>query len=246
MHYIKLDTNGDYQTIPPRTDAEIVALGDAFFKHETGEPQTDPLSPPLLKQIGMTLGLAREALDAAELKAVKTREAGTGLRAALTEAAPLLDRAIVLLCRKYEANLSVLGEWGLTTTLGARGQVKVARPRSAPQRIDFLIRLTTKENALPVADRLGEIPLARLTELAAIAEQQRTGRQLSASEREQNVAVRSEAARSLYDLLQVAAGLLIVARFQGKVTPALQAWGYNVQPRRTTAAAAAPAAAPGD
>ena len=239
MHTIKLDATGEYQMFPPKTDADTVALGTVFKTHESSLPAAQQVCPQLLTRLGELLVDAQAALGTAAEEAVKARVAGTALHAAMDEATPLLDRAVVLLTRKYEQNLSVLGEWGLTTKTGARGQVRVIKPNSEPKWTEFLIKFAAKENGLPAANRLPEVPLARLTELAAIAGQNRTGRAQSTSVREQNVAARLQAVKPLYDLLQVACGLLMVLHFDGKVTPALQDWGYNIQLRK---AAPAPAA----
>ena len=70
--------------------------------------------------------------------------------------------------------------------------------------------------------------LFRSQALAATAQQHDAGRQAGQATRIKGTAARTAGAGPLLDLLQLACGMLVVTQFEGKITPDLMDWGFNI------------------
>lgn len=130
---------------------------------------------------------------------------------------------------RHAANLAELEQWGLKTKNGTRG-VSVLKPRDMNQWRDFLLSYVEKEAILPAAQQITDPSLSQLQALAGTVKQNRADRAEQTTRRLRNVATRTAASQQLLDALQAAA-LLIVTRFDGKVTRDLQPRGFNLVAR---------------
>jgi hypothetical protein len=237
---IVVGVDGEYQLETPRTDADIIQLGVAFRDYEASLPLADRLKEPSPDRLEAALSTARSGLELAGVEEIKRGESANAVHRAMAEATPLLKEGIRQLKWKYHDNLPSLERWGLSTQLGANGAVLVTSPRTEKQWGNFLVSYAQREQELPTAEQLAVPDLARLMELAAIVEKNRVERDTSTHQRKLGVETRSATARPLLDLLQLACGLLVVTRFDGRVTNALAAWGFTVKGVNSAPPAPAP------
>ena len=163
---------------------------------------------------------------------------------AVIEAKGLMKEAVVELKHKYRKNRARLQEWGLITSVGKKVDVVITLPVTPRQWADFLHTYVVKEQGLPEAERIVDPPLARLVELDAIIQNTLALRTTGAGERGIGVKNRLAAVTRLLDLLQAAAVVLVVTRYDGSVTEELTRWGYKVVEKTAPSAAAAEEEAP--
>jgi hypothetical protein len=145
----------------------------------------------------------------------------------MEQARPLLEKVILHLKSRHADNLAELEQWGLGTKNGSRG-VSVLKPRTETEWRNFLLAYVAKEAALPAAQQMTDPPLSQLQGLADTVQQNRSDRTEQTVRRLRNVATRTSASQQLLDALQAAAAVLIVTRYDYKVTRDLQTWGFNL------------------
>jgi hypothetical protein len=227
---IQNNSSGAFRIRWPKTDAEIIALGEAFIAYESGLSALQQL-----KDISLT------DIQAAHTSALASvSEAGTGeaaraiasetLRQKVELAKFHLDFAISHLKVKYRANLAQLELWGLETVTGPSG-IKIRRPRTQSEWLAFLWAYVPRESGLPVADQLPLPPLAELQALKTDIQAALIAREEGRTTREVSVQGRSASTKELDELLRIACVLIVKARFNGQVTNELQRWGFLVQAR---------------
>ena len=192
---------------------------------------------PIIELRDVSLSVIQAALaqaSAADAAAVGGEaDRGTAaqqFRTAYTQARPLLDQIIIHLKSKYVANLADLAHWGLKTKVKGAG-TSVIKPSTQSERLDFLMAYVTQEQSLPAADRVADPPLATMQALADALQQTQSTRTTALNQRESGVEVRDAAVQRLLDLLQLAAAVLVMTRFNGCVTNDLQQWGYIITAR---------------
>ncbi|NJN55109.1 MAG: hypothetical protein HC804_10325 [Anaerolineae bacterium] len=82
--------------------------------------------------------------------------------------------------------------------------------------------------SLPAAEQISDPSLAEMSALNGVLQTAVNERTVGQNQRETNVQTRLSEIQQLLDLLQVAAMILVVTRYQGIVTNNLQFWGYEV------------------
>lgn len=232
MLALKFDATGKLVIDFGLTDAEIISLGNAFIEQETRQLPAQQLKAPDL----MLIRAARdEALSAAEqaqtnenLRAVSTAAFDNALTAAKVD----LKEAIIELKHKHRKNRAILRDWGLVTVEGVDVNVRVKTPTSDRGWADLIHAYVIKEQSLPEAERLVEPSLARLIDLDAIIQTNLAQRATGTTERGIGVKGRLKAVTRLLDLLQAAAVVLVVTRYDGCVSEELTRWGYKVLDKR--------------
>ena len=229
MLTVKLGVYSDYWVELPATDAELVKLGERFQAHEAELPLAERLKEPDPARLSVALAKAKGGLELAQNSEFTRSESSAAFHAAMTKATTLLKESIEQLTWKYRDNLGQLERWGLPTKIGANGKILVHKPDHEAELAEYLIKYTAREQSLPAADRLTTPALAGLVELATIVQEQGATRAKAQSQRKLGVETRSTTAGPLWDMLQLACGLLVVMRFDGCVTTALEAWGFKVK-----------------
>ena len=222
-----MDVAGDLEVRWPKKDRAIIALGEAYVARENGRPVAQRLREPELSLVQAALTQAQEAVGTAGGGEAARATAAEVYRQAMAEARPLLELALLRLKSQYAANLAQLQEWGLRTKAGARNVV-VLKPGDHQQWASFLLAYVAREQGLPEAQRIADPPLAKLTALATTVRQSQETRAGGRTRREMGVQARAAATARLLELLQAAAVVLVVTRYDQRVTNDLQQWGYEV------------------
>lgn len=227
MIMVRLDYRGAYQVKWPRSDADVLALGQAYIAQETSLPAPERVAAPSLAEVELAYTAVQDAHTTAR-NGENTRAVAAGTyRQTMTIARANLEIAIVKLKGKYVINLAQLEQWGLDTVANRRG-VTVRKPRTDRGWAALLAAYVSKENSLPPTDQITNPSLTEMTALLTNLQTAHAARTTGRNQREANVQRRTTQAQRLLDLLQTAAIVLVATRYNGMVTNALQAWGYHI------------------
>lgn len=230
-----IDPTGEFDVRWPRTDQEALDLARQYIKFESTQPSALLVLQPSLSQIQAKLDEAQAAVSAAT-EAETARAVSTAqYRTAYEQSLPLLRQALLGLKGKYAANLAALEAWGLKTKQG-RAEISVLKPINEKGWSMFLLSYVAKEGSLPTSQRLAEPPFEQMKALAEQVQAGITTRVEQQTQREMGVSARGLAVENLVDLLQVAASVLTVSRYNFKVSRDLGQWGFDVVQRRATQA----------
>lgn len=241
MLAIRVDDKGDLEVRWPAKDEQVIALGEAYIARETSLSADQRLSEPELGQVQTALDNTKEAVGMAGSGEVERATAAEAYRQAMEEARPLLELALLRLKSQYAANLAQLEAWGLQTKSGARG-VTVLKPDHTKGWAAFLLAYVEREQNLPAEARIADPSLDQMAALAEAVRQNQEQRLNGRTQREIGVKTRSEAVQQLLDLLQLAAVVLVVTRYNRRVMNDLQQWGYEVTARTASRPAEPPPA----
>lgn len=220
-------TGSDLEVRWPKYDEDILNLCQTFVAWEGQQPAEQQLKDISATSISARLAPVLAAMETARTAEVNRTAAAETFKAAYTEARTLLDKGIVHLSSKYIDDLAQVGLWGLETKAGPRG-LKVVKPTDQAGWIKFMNSYVAREQALPEAQQIANLPLSRLAELAATINDGLTAREAGVTSRRTNVRSRVAGAQELLELLQVACITLIYTRFSGQISPDLANWGYTV------------------
>jgi hypothetical protein len=235
MLMLRLDVKSDLEVRWPLTDSEIITLGQAYVARESALASDERVATPSLSLIQQTLAQTQAAATAATSGEAERAASAEAYRSALEELRPLLEIAIVKLKAAHVRNLAELEQWGLQTKSGARG-ITVSKPSSAQPWADFAAAYVAKEQSQPEADRITDPPFAQVSALSETVQQNAATRQSARNQRTIGVRARASVGAQLLDMLQVAAGVLLVTRYHGAMSEELVQWGYAVVTRtRATA-----------
>jgi hypothetical protein len=210
------------------SDAEVISLGESYVTYESGLAEEKQLREPPLDSIRTTLIDAKAASEQAVVNENLRAASATDYAHAVIEAKVLMKEAVVELKHKYRKNRARLQDWGLTTSVGKKVDVVITLPATPRQWADLLHAYIAKEQGLPEAERIVDPSLARLVELDAIIQNSLALRTTGTGERGIGVKNRLASVARLLDLLQAAAVVLVVTRYDGGVTEELTRWGYKV------------------
>jgi hypothetical protein len=227
MLTLRVDPSGELDVRWPASDEEVVALARRYVEHEKGLKLRERCPAPTLRRVEAALRRAEDAVSSADAGETERSRGSQSYRKALDEAVPLLEKAIAQLKSRHGADPAVLSQWGLETKDGKRG-TKVLKPAKRKQWAELLTRYVERELALPEAERLQKPSLSRLASLAAHVRDGRQSRESGRVRRGAAAASRRVAVQELLDLLQVAAAVLSVGRFGGRVGRELEAWGFGI------------------
>ena len=224
----RIDATGRLNIVWPTRDADVIALGKAYTAFEGQEPAPARLALPAFAQVQTLLEAASSAAASATASETQRAISATNLANALAEAKVLLDDALKQLKGRYSKNPAQLELYGLSTKIGARGEVLVSRPVTAKGWARFLAAYVTQQAQLDEAARISDPALAKMQALNQIVTQAQTDRLSGRNQREVGVQNRSAAATRLLEHLQLAAFALVVTRFEGHIVNELQNWGFTV------------------
>lgn len=228
MYSAQVDANGSLKIVWPRYDPGIIALGDAYIAFEGPQSSTARLALPAYDQVLALLEAAKAAAASATSSEAQRAISAADLANAMAKAKEMLDDALKQLKGRYSKNPAQLELYNLSTKVGTRGDVLVARPTNDKGWARFLGGYVAQQAELEAAERISDPPLAELQALNQIIVQAQTNRVSGRTAREVGVQNRSAAATRLLDHLQLAAFALIVTRFDGHVVNELQQWGFNI------------------
>lgn len=227
MIMVRLDYRGAYQVKWPRSDADVLALGQAYIAQETSLPAAERVAAPSLAEVELAYTAVQDAHTTARSGEISRASAAETYRQTLATASANLEIAIAQLKVNHYTNLAQLEQWGLDTVANGR-RIIVRKPRTGNGWAALLAAYVRQENSRPPADQLTKPPLAEMTALLDTLQTAHAARTTGRNQREANVQTRTTQAQRLLDLLQTAAIVLVATRYNGMVTNALQAWGYHV------------------
>ncbi len=230
MLTVKVDTNGGYMVNWSRRQTDIINMGITYVSQENALPALERVAAPALALVESTLAAAQAEHAAAGGGEVSRATAAETYRQTLLAAKPKLNLALLQLKAKYAVNQAQLEGWGLDTVIGATG-ISVRKPRYDQEWATFLNAYVTQETSLEMANRLTEPTLVEMTALNTTLKAADLARKAGKNQREAAVQTRTAVANRLLDLLQTAALVLVVTKFDGVVTNDLQQWGYQVVAR---------------
>ena len=235
MLMIKLDAKSDLEVRWPSTPSDIIALGQAYVAHENALDSEERVTMPSLTLVQQTLAQTQAAQAAAVGGEADRAASAEAYRNTLETLRPLLDVAILQLKVSHANNLAELEHWGLETKGGAR-RVTVIKPRTPQAWADFATAYVTKEQSLSEAERVANPSFAQMSALVTTLQQNAATRQSARNQRTIGVRERANVGARLLDILQVAAGVLLVTRYAGEMSEELVQWGYAIvtRSRRTT------------
>jgi hypothetical protein len=176
--------------------------------------------------------LSKDAIAAARSGEQGRASAGEVVQQTHEAVKPLLDKAFVQLKAKHFDHLALLEQWGLDTVM-IQNKVRVRKPSSQRQRLEFLQAYVAKEASLPPEEQISDPPLATMQAHLATLQSSLTERASGRDQREMYVEVRNTAVSRLLDLLKLAAAVRVGVTYGGVLTNELQLWGFTVTGRVT-------------
>jgi hypothetical protein len=227
MIAIKIDANGGYNLIWPRTDQEILNLASAYVAQESRLPAAQRVASPSLALVQTALTQAQAPAELATQAERDRVQAAEAYRQAMVEVNQRVDVLLVRLKNQYLSNLGQLAQWGLEVVSGKKGAT-VRKPKGDKALITFLQTYVARESSLPAAQQIQDPALATISNLLTQVTTSQTERLTGRNKREAGVQTRSEKVQMLLDLVQTAGLVLVMTQFQGVVTNDLQAWGFQV------------------
>jgi hypothetical protein len=233
--FVGFDVNGthDVKFLIARKPAKIFTLCNAFLIKE------DTLSAgartAFTEDIRTLLATASEALD--------LKSGGESQRTLSSEEVKALDKKAVELIKKIHRTMvyefaespAEVTAWGFDIKQTGQRAGTILMPVGRDAIVKVLDRYAQTEQGRPAADRYKS---PSLTEVTSVVDGLKTGintRQTGKSQRASGTKQSLETAARLLDLLQAAAVQIVVKRFNGKVTPELGEWGFEVVARSSAA-----------
>lgn len=232
MYIIREDIDGDYFVRWARTNRTILANVQAYIAYESS------LEAHLqLKDLPLSLFRAKYAEATGAQAEAQTGEAvrtlSTGMyRALLITLRKNFQRILAFLRYKHAHNLLLLERYGLDVRHAARGGYTVALPRTDAGLIALLDIYLAQETSLPPEERIPNPSLAEMQSLKTDLANYQYARRQARTQRTSNISERRNITEELNQYLRCAAHLLLITRFNGKVTPELGNWGFTVIARR--------------
>lgn len=230
MLSLRLDPTGLLSVRWPRSYRAVVALGEAYVAYESSLPPAEQLQDIPLTAVQTALADAQAAIAAARSGEQGRASAGELVQQTHTALKPLIDKAFIQLKARYFDQLALLEQWGLDTVMDQNG-VRVRKPGSQRQRLEFLQVYVAKEASLPPEEQISDPPLATMQAHLDTLQASLTERTSGRDQREVHVAVRDTAVTQLHNLLKIAAAVRVAITYNGVLTNDLQLWGYPVTGR---------------
>lgn len=230
MLSIRLDPTSSLTVRWPESYRAIVAMGEAYVAYEGSLPAEAQLQDVPLTAVQSALTAAKAAITAA--RSGEQGRASAGELVQQTDAAlkPLIDKIFLQLKLNHFDHLARLELWGLDTVMDQNG-VRVRKPGSQRQRLEFLRAYVAKEASLPPAQQISDPPLATMQAHLATLQTGLTERTSGRDQREVHVEVRDTAVTQLLNLLKIAAAIRVAITHNGVLTHELQLWGFAVSGR---------------
>ncbi len=227
MISVRLDFNSLFAVRWPTKDTDIIAQADRWVTYEASRSLTNQLKDIPLALIQSKLTAAKAARASIQSGEADRTLASGDYRTLLTTIKNNLDRALTFLKYKHADNLLWLEKWGWNVRQTSRG-LSIRMPTKDAEILLLLETYLAHESTLGAGQQIADPSLATMQALLVDAQDLAQNRLSNRVKRTSNVHERSQAASELLDLLQIAALILMVQEFGGKVNPNLANWGYTV------------------
>ena len=221
MLSIRLDPTSSLSVRWPESYRAIVALGEAYVAYEGSLPAEAQLKDIPVTAVQTALTEAKAAIAAARSGEQGRASAGELVQQTYAALQPLIDKAYLQLKLNHFNQLALLEQWGLDTVMDQNG-VRVRKPATQRQKLDFLEAYVAKEASLPAEAQISDPPLATMQGHLATLQTSLTERTSGRDRREMHVEVRDTAVANLLHWLKLAAMMRVGVTFGGVLKSELQ------------------------
>ncbi len=171
------------------------------------------------------------------------KASGESQRALSSEEIKALDKQSVALIQKIHRTMlyefaetpAEATKWGFDVKQTGKRAGTILMPDGRAAIVAVLNRYAKTEKARPASDRFKAPALAEVVAVVDGLSANTTTRGAAKSQRVAATQQTADAAARLLDLLQGAAVQIVIKQFDGKVTPELGEWGYEVVARSSAA-----------
>jgi len=230
MYPIILDPPSPYQVNIPTIEqpTSLITAGENFIAYdETLPPEEQSYLLPDLRQLMQECVPTHNTYKSSEVQ-----------RTIASEAVKRLDERAKALIRKIRYKLNydymetpeAVEEWGFQVK---QGTGKILLPKTRSDRLALLDTYIAKEESRPPAERLATPDLAAVTQVRDDLKANLDACRSNRSRRKVSYSARTETLKALYDTLRLAGGLIILKKFNRKLTPGLENWGIEVTKRQS-------------
>lgn len=229
------DVNGthDVKFLDARKTTAIFTLCDAFLKKE------DTLA--VSAQTAFTEDIRTLYATVSDLLDLKS--GGESQRTLSSEEVKALDKQAVALIKKIHRTMvyefaempAEATRWGFDISQTGKRKGTILMPDGRAAIVKVLAKYAKIERIRPATERFKQPLLGDVEKVVAGLQNSLGERQTGRSQRVSGTQKTQETAARLLDLLQGAAVQIVVQRFNGKVTPELGEWGYEVVARSSVA-----------
>ena len=236
------DVNGthDVTFVDARKTAKIFTLAETFLAKE--DTQAAELRTVYTDDIRALVAQSGAALD--------LKSSGESQRVQSSEEVKALDEQSVELVQKIHRMLvyefgdtpAKAVEWGFDIKQTGKRSGTILVPAGRAAIVAVLDRYAKTEQARPAAEQFTSPALAEVIAVVEGLKQNLGARGTGKSQRASGTQQTLDAAANLLDLLQAAAIQIVVKQFDGKITPGLAEWGFEVTAKSRPAKKAVEAA----
>ena len=233
--FVGFDVNGthDVKFSAVRRPAKIFTLCTAFLaKEDTLSASARTVYTEDIRDLLAQSGAAQDQ-----------KASGESQRALSSEEVKALDKQAVAFIKKIHRTMvyefaetpAEATQWGFDVKQTGKRAGTILMPDGRAVILKVLARYAKTERSRPATQRFAAPPLA---EVQAVVDGLSTTVNTRGTAKSQRVAATQQtldAAARLLDLLQGAAVQIVVKQFNGKVTPELGEWGYEVVARSSAA-----------
>jgi hypothetical protein len=235
---IGIDVNGAYDVgfADPRKTVKVFTLADLFLKQE------DTLSASArtvyTEDIRTLLTASGAMLD--------LKSSGESQRVQSSEEIKALDKQSVAFAKKIHRTMNYefgdtpaqAADWGFDIKQTGKRKGTILMPDGRAAIVAMLDRYAKTEKGRAAADRFKSPALADVQAVVDGLKENVGTRGTAKSQRASGTQQSIATATKLLDLLQGAAVQIVLKQFEGKVTPDLAQWGFDVTARTKSAAKA--------
>lgn len=211
----------------PTTEVQILTLGRAYIAHEAKLPPEERLKDLPLSLIQNALRLAETARDAESRGEADRVTAVATYRLTLNKAKEALRQAREALEVRNATDILTLRGWGFDIVF-SHDKPAVRLPNTDQDWFFLLAAYVQHEGSLPENERVAQPPYAEILALYQVIQESLEARQQGHARVEASTQVWSHEIQRLLELLQSAALIRILSRYNGHVVSDLREWGYEI------------------
>lgn len=226
MLRIQFDTKGAYSVRLPRGKQNLYQLAVNYVTYEKTIPAAEQTS-----FTADIIGLVEQVdplFDRQQTGEANRVQASEALKKYEQEAHDLARQLQGLMQAYFPQTPEAATRWGFHIRQSGSRPGAILLPQGREALLALLDAYITAETERPEAERFPVPVLETVTGVRDGLASALQERQAAQAQRETSVALTNELQRELNDYLQAALVYLVVKRFDRKVTPALQAWGFDV------------------
>lgn len=226
MLRVQFDTKSNYSVRLPTGKRKLYHLAVDYVTHEETIPAAEQTS-----FTADIIGLVEQVdplFDRQQTGEANRVQASEALKKYEQEAHDLARQLQGLMQAYFPQTPEAATRWGFQIRQSGSRPGAILLPPDREALLVLLDAYITAETERPEAERFPVPALETVTGVRDGLMSALQERQAARAQREASVALTNELQRELHDYLQAALVYLVVKRFNRKVTPELQAWGFDV------------------